>query len=100
MHETSDHSVEDEGQNLKKRVGQLGDLGLLIISSFMYFHTVCLWVTYLQRQVVYEAAESKREQQQVGEDEGSDGIGHFLDLTVSPGPTGLSNEAKKDVFSQ
>lgn len=73
-----------------------------IISLFTCFlantECVCLCVSYLQRQVVYEGAASKSDQQQVGEDKGSHGICHFLDFSVSLRPIGLSDGAMTDVF--
>lgn len=52
---------------------------------------MCVCAHYLQREAVDETAASKSDQQQVGENEGSHCVGHFLDLTVSLGSSGRAD---------
>lgn len=50
-----------------------------------------VWL-YLQRQVIDEAADSKNNQQRVGEDKGSHGVCQLLDLSVSFGSADKKNK--------
>lgn len=47
---------------------------------------------HLQGEVVHQAAAAEGDEQHVGEDERSHGVGDFLDLSVSPGAAALPGE--------
>lgn len=88
MDETSHHCVKDKSQDLEE--GNRPE-STLMSNPRGSFHLcsvcVCVCVVDLQGEVVYQAANSKYNQQQVGENEGPHGVGHFLDLSISFGCT-------------